>query len=211
LLCSFIFFLCGLRQCHNGFHYSLGISKKSTEHFLFLLSLIMLCSMHAVKYNHLQHHKHCLDEHDIEGKSARMKWWRAILYGPLFPIQLNINALKNGNRQTVQWVIAENILITLIIVSAIFIENNIFRFHIIAMLIGECLTAFFAVWTVHHDCDHETHFSRTQRGRFIPKIFYNMFYHTEHHLFPKVPTCHLPELAQRIENIIPEIKEKTVI
>ena len=38
-----------------------------------------------------------------------------------------------------------------------------------------------------------------------------MFYHTEHHLFPKVPTCHLPELAERIDKVMPEIKDKTVL
>ncbi|MBK8345469.1 MAG: fatty acid desaturase [Bacteroidetes bacterium] len=38
-----------------------------------------------------------------------------------------------------------------------------------------------------------------------------MFYHTEHHLFPKVPTCHLPQLAARIDEVIPEIKNKTVL
>ena len=79
------------------------------------------------------------------------------------------------------------------------------------MIIGECCTSFFAVWTVHHDCEPESVYSRTVRGRWKSILFYNMFYHTEHHLFPKVPTCHLPELAKRIDDVIPEIKTKSVL
>jgi fatty acid desaturase len=166
--------------------------------------------MHAVKYNHLQHHKHCLGKDDVEGSSARMKWWQAILLGPLFPVKLNTNAFRNGNNSLKRWVISENIFVFIFIGISFWSGNNILIFHTCAMLAGECLTAFFAVWTVHHDCDNDTHFSGTQRGKFIPKMFYNMFYHTEHHLFPKVPTCHLPELAKRIEKEIPEISLKKV-
>jgi fatty acid desaturase len=67
------------------------------------------------------------------------------------------------------------------------------------------------VWTVHHDCEPESVYSRTVRGRWKSILFYNMFYHTEHHLFPKVPTCHLPDLAKRIDDVIPEIKTKSVL
>ena len=35
-----------------------------------------------------------------------------------------------------------------------------------------------------------------------------MFYHLEHHLFPAVPTIKLPELAKRIDEVLPEIEKK---
>jgi fatty acid desaturase len=31
-----------------------------------------------------------------------------------------------------------------------------------------------------------------------------MFFHVEHHLFPAVPTCHLPQLARRLDEAAPE-------
>ena len=31
LACSFIFFLCGLRQVHNAYHYAVGITKQVIE------------------------------------------------------------------------------------------------------------------------------------------------------------------------------------
>jgi len=66
------------------------------------------------------------------------------------------------------------------------------------MLVGECFVGFFAVWTVHHHCDERVPF-RTLRSRWLNRAFYNMFLHTEHHLFPAVPTCRLRTLARRID------------
>src|SRR5437879_926183 len=69
---SFMFFLTGLRQVHNAQHYALGISRRATEGVMFALSVFMLSSMHAIQATHLHHHRHCLDDHDIEAQSARM-------------------------------------------------------------------------------------------------------------------------------------------
>jgi fatty acid desaturase len=77
------------------------------------------------------------------------------------------------------------------------------------MLAGECLTAFFAVWTVHHDCQ-ENDLARTQRGRWINRLCYSMFFHAEHHLFPAVPTCHLEALARRLDEAT-RLENKLVI
>ena len=78
------------------------------------------------------------------------------------------------------------------------------------MAIGQCGTACFAVWTVHHDCDRHHYIARTQRTWWKNFISYNMFFHTEHHLFPTVPTCHLPELARRLDQAAPELATKQV-
>ena len=63
---------------------------------MLVLSALMLGSMHAVQFNHLRHHKHCLDEHDVEGMSARMPAWLALLTGPWFPILLHATALRHS-------------------------------------------------------------------------------------------------------------------
>ena len=57
---------------------------------------------------------------------------------------------------------------------------------------------FLTVWTVHHGCDEHVPY-RTLRNRLLNRAFCNMFLHTEHHLFPAVPTCHLYRLAKRID------------
>ena len=76
------------------------------------------------------------------------------------------------------------------------------------MVIGEFLMTFFAVWTVHHDTEEHPEFARTQRGSWKNKITFSMFYHLEHHLFPAVPTIKLPELAKRIDEVLPELEKK---
>jgi len=212
LFCSFAFFLTGLRQSHNAQHYAVGISKRATDWFLFFISAMMMASMHAVKYNHLVHHKSPLDDDDVEAMSARMKWWRALLAGPYFIMMLHTNALQKGNKTYRQWIWLE-LSVHLVILFTTFVLLDLYwlKYHVTVMMAGECFTSFFAVWTVHHDCDETYLFARTVRGKLKGGLFYNMFYHMEHHLFPKVPTCHLPELAKRIDQVLPEIKTKTVL
>lgn len=35
---------------------------------------------------------------------------------------------------------------------------------------------------------------------------FHMFFHVEHHLYPRVPTCHLPRLAARLDRAAPELQ-----
>ena len=88
---SFVFFLTGLRVVHGAYHYTLGLTRAGCEWVMFVLSIFMLGSMHAVQINHLQHHKHCMDDEDVEAMSARMSAWKAILVGPAFPVLLHAN------------------------------------------------------------------------------------------------------------------------
>jgi fatty acid desaturase len=90
------------------------------------------------------------------------------------------------------------------------LEIPALRYHAMAMAVGQCLTAFFAVWTVHHHCDRSQYIARTLRSRVKNMVTFNMFLHVEHHLFPRVPTCHLPQLSTRIDQAAPDLKQKMV-
>ncbi len=98
--CSFFFFLTGLRLVHNAFHTALGFSRRTTDIILWIMSLVMLGSMHAVQFNHLRHHKLNLGEGDVEGRSAEMPAWRALLYGPVFPILLHVTRSSIRQQKT---------------------------------------------------------------------------------------------------------------
>lgn len=207
LLCSFAFFLCGLRLVHNGYHFALGLPRRATEAVLFAMSLLMLGSMHAVQWNHLRHHQHCLGEEDVEALSARMSGWRAIALGPLFPVLLHTTALRLGGPRVRAWVLAELAANALLVAGALaFSPPAWLLYHLGAMGLGHCLTAFFAVWTVHHGCDGQLVVARTLRGRWKNLVSYHMFRHLEHHLFPAVPTCHLGQLSERLDAAAPELK-----
>jgi fatty acid desaturase len=202
---SFMFFLVGLRQVHNAYHYALGLGRGASDWVMFALSGLMLGSMHAVQINHLEHHKHCLTQEDVEGSSARMPAWKAILVGPLFPARLHVNAWRKARGASLHWIILELMVTVAVVSAAIVVPSAWLRYHVLVMAVGQCLTSFFAVWTVHHDCEQPGPFARTLRGLLKNGATYNMFFHVEHHLFPAVPTCHLPELAERLDRAAPEL------
>lgn len=211
-VCSFYVFLTGLRLSHGAQHYSIGTPRVSQDIALLILSVLMLCSMHAVQVSHMHHHRHCLDDDDAEGSTARLRWWQAILIGPLFLLRLHITAWRLGSRSQRTWIIAELLGLQLVILLAASAAlAHALQWHVAAMLVGESLTGFFAVWTVHHGCDSTGLFARTQRGRWINRLCYSMFYHAEHHLFPLVPTCHVSRLAARLDTATPDLAWKQVI
>lgn len=212
LVASFMLFLTGLRQVHNAHHYALGLGRHATEWFLFIMSVVMLGAMHAVQFNHLRHHRLCMAEGDAEAASARLRGWQAFAIGPYFPLLLHWTALRLGKRRTRLWIAGE-LAANLMWIAVVFawLDLTMLRYHVLAMAAGQCLTAFFAVWTVHHDSDGHAYPARTQRGRLTNFLSYHMFLHVEHHLFPQVPTCHLPVLARRIDSVAPELTRAMVM
>ncbi len=197
---AFYFFLTSLRLSHNAFHYALGLPRGLTDAVMFLQSGLMLGSLHAVQHTHLLHHRACLTDEDVEGEVARQSALAALLKGPLFPLRIHYHALRFARGARRRWIQAE-LLLNGLVVAAVFwgSHSEALRWHVVLMLVGYSLSAFFAVWTVHRDSPEGGFPARTLRGRVKSVLFYNMFYHLEHHWFPAVPTCHLPELARRLD------------
>jgi fatty acid desaturase len=210
LALSFVFFLTGLRLNHGGCHYAIGLRRRPTDIVLLTLSVLMLGSMHAVRWNHLRHHRHCLAADDIEAMGARRSGWGAILLGPYFPLRLHLAALHGATPKERRWIAAElaaNLLWLPLLIGPL--ASGIWRYHLLAMALGQSLTAFFAVWTVHHDCPPGV-VARTIRSRLKSAITFDMFYHLEHHLYPAVPTAHLHLLAARLDAAQPDMRRLTV-
>lgn len=205
---SGFFFLTGLRQVHNGFHNSLGTNKFLTWLSLYINSILMVSSIHAIKFNHIRHHKYCLTDKDYEGKSAGMTWYGAILYGPIHMFLIHKVTLQIGSKKYVQNVLLELVSIIIVVSLVVYFRIDFLLYHILVMIVGEFLMAFFAVWTVHHHTEENPNFARTQRKGWKNKITFSMFYHLEHHLFPAIPTIKLQELADRIDQAIPELEKK---
>jgi fatty acid desaturase len=205
LIASFVFFLTGLRVVHGAFHYTLGLPRQATDFVMFVFSLTMLGSMHAVQWNHLRHHRHCLAEGDIEAMGARCSAWGALLLGPRFPLRLHRAALAGAQGTKRRWMVAElggNLAVAALVLGVLVPEA--LGYHLLMMMVGQCMTAFFAVWTVHHRCSRAGPLARTVRNRFRAAVTFSMFYHLEHHLFPQVPTARLHILARRIDAADPK-------
>jgi fatty acid desaturase len=214
LFCSFYLFLTGLRQVHNAFHYAVGISRRGCDLMMFGLSVVMTGSMHAVQINHLHHHRHCLSDEDVEGFTAKLKWWQAMFAGPYFFWRLHRFALQTAKPNQMRWIKAELIANVvwygIVFGVALPLGQWWLALFVVTMWAGQCGTGFFAVWTVHHDCDAEEELARTQRGWLKNFISYQMFHHVEHHLFPAVPTCNWPRLGKRLDEAIPKVRDKHV-
>jgi beta-carotene hydroxylase len=208
---SAVMFMAGLRQAHDSFHLTLPLPRWATEWFLFGLSVVMVVPLHAVKFNHLRHHARPLEPDDIEGACARMPGWLAVLAGPLFTARMLCDAMRRADNGLRTWVGLELTAVAAVLTAGLWIDWLWLRYHLLAMLLGNCLTGFFAVWLVHHDCAPAGLFARTQRGWLVNALTFNLFYHLEHHLFPAVPACRLPELAERIDAVLPGAREQPVL
>jgi fatty acid desaturase len=204
LPCSAIFFLTALRQAHDSYHASIGVPRRWLDFVLLMLTAGMLCATHAIRHTHLVHHRHPLGQGDEEGGWARQPAWRALALGVLFSIRTHAQALRTGSRRTRAWVWVELLLIAAIVLAAAASDQAWLRYHVSAMIISNALVGFFAVWSVHHGCDADDVFARTERRPWVNRLTVNLLYHVEHHLYPAVPANHLPALARRLDRAAPE-------
>ncbi len=199
---SFMFFLCGLRLNHEAIHGNLGLSRTGDSLVMHGLSFLMGASNHAVAYGHMVHHKHAMGPGDFEGRCGHMSFSEVLRYGPRFPYDINREAWTHGphrlrRRMVVDWALNGLLLgMTLVSGSAVLI------LHVLAMIVAQCLTALFAVWITHQSASETGVIARSQRG-ILARLAYLMFYHREHHLFPKVPVHRLPDLAMRLDQSVP--------
>lgn len=205
LPCSFMFFLTALRLNHEAIHGHLGFTPRGHRLVMHWLSALMLGSNNAVAFNHLQHHRHNGTPADVEGKCGRMRWWQVLAYGPLFPIEMHADAWARGGAALRRYMLVDGASNLAIGGVATALGGPVLIYHLIAVMIAQSMTAFFAVWITHHDCDDDGLGARTQRSRLINFVTYNMFFHLEHHLFPAVPVKHLARLAARMDAAVPDI------
>jgi len=202
LLASFMFFLCALRLNHEAIHGNLGLSRRGDGWVMHVLSAVMLGSNHADAYCHLKHHADPMGPGDCEGHCARMPALDVLRYGPRFPVDLNLAALRSGSRYWRARVLRDWVGVSVFVAVCALVGTDWALMHLAAMALGQCLTAFFAVWITHQGTEASGIAGRSQRG-LLARAAYLMFYHREHHLFPNVPVSRLPRLAQRLDREVP--------
>lgn len=205
---SFMFFLTALRLNHEAIHHNLGFRARGHRVVLHGLSALMLGSNNAVAHNHLHHHGRVGKPDDLEGKCGRMSGWKVLLFGPVFPVEMHLAAWRRGGPALRRRMRIDGALSVALVALALATQAPLLVYHLALMLAAQCLTAFFAVWITHHDCEDEGLIARTQRSPLINRLTYNMFFHLEHHLFPSVPVRRLDRLAARLDAAVPAIAER---
>lgn len=201
LASAFMFFLCALRLNHEAIHGNLGLSRRGDFAVLHGLSLLMLGSNHAVAHGHMLHHRHAMGPEDFEGKCGDMSLGEVLVYGPRFPVDI-IRAAWTGAKPAARRRIALDLALNAVLAVLALVWGGVLLMHFAAMLVAQCLTALFAVWITHRGTREKGLVARSQRG-ILARAAYLMFYHREHHLFPRVPVHRLPVLAERLDRGMP--------
>ncbi|MGE6795983.1 fatty acid desaturase family protein [Psychrobacter okhotskensis] len=216
---SYLFFAAAFRQAHDGYHHSLGTGKRTTTAILLLLSVLLMTSLHSIRATHMAHHRDPLGDSDIEGSLANVSWWQALLSGVTYRLDIYRQGLRLSSRRNrrMAWLefglIASIIMVALVLtaftVSAPAMLAQILMYHILTMMLANASVGIIAVWGVHHDCDETI--ARTERNPLVNLLTFNLLYHVEHHLFPAVPSNHLPELAKRLDAAAPHLTKAHVL
>lgn len=218
---SYLFFAAAFRQAHDGYHHSLGTGKRTTTGILLLLSVLLITSLHSIRATHMEHHRNPLGDSDIEGSLAKVSWWQAMLGGVTYRLSIYRQGLRLSSRRNQRIAYLEFGLIALVIatalvlsvfpiaVPAIAMSAQVLMYHILTMMLANASVGIIAVWGVHHDCDETV--ARTERNLLVNFLTFNLLYHVEHHLFPAVPSNHLPQLSKRLDAAAPHLTEARVL
>lgn len=200
----FLVFVAVVTVTHDVVHGSLGLNRLQTDWALFALGAVLLESGHAYRLTHNQHHRVFPGEDDPEGGPARMTFWGAVLCGPLFLPRLWWWAFRRSKKDAVQrrWLLAEAAWAVVVSLAAVLLWpwTPAVLVYVALAVVGSWS---YSLLTVHlpHRGYGETPLTQTHtlRGTIIPALFLELTYHLEHHLYPQVPSHHLPKLSQRLE------------
>lgn len=194
-----LFFTAGLRLTHDLYHRNLGLGRRSSDWLLFGLSVLLGGALHAIEYTHLQHHRHCLAEDDLEGRIGHLGFWQALWRSPVYPVLIHLHTLRHGSRRQRHWIKVELVAVTLVQALIWTSAGTALQDVSLALLLANAAVPMVGIWSVHRDTAQQRHRSRSIRRRWLDGPTFNMLYHQEHHRFPAVPACRLPELARRID------------
>ncbi|NNE96313.1 MAG: fatty acid desaturase [Acidimicrobiales bacterium] len=204
----FFVFVTVVTATHDVVHRSLGLSRRATDWWLFILGGLLGASGHSYRATHLRHHAVFPGPDDPEGHPARMTFWQSVLQGPVFLAKLWVWSYRRANDGGAKaWLLAEASVAPLaLIIGFTLWPQSIWpsSFGLLAYVVMVINGAWvFPLMTVHlpHRGYGETPLTQTHtvRDPIISRLFLELTYHLEHHLFPSVPTHNLAELAKRLE------------
>ena len=199
VVATLVMFMMGLRVTHNAFHRNLGISRRAGDLVMFGLSVLLGGSMHAIRYTHLRHHHDCLGKEDVEGHIAHLDFFNAVVRSPLYPLQIHWVALRDGSAREKRWIALELAAAALLHTAIWLGDSSTLKLMVLSLYFANASAPMVGIWAVHRSCEKGLFGARTSRSPVLNALTVSLFNHLEHHLYPAVPTCHLPMLATRLD------------
>src|SRR4051812_30749615 len=96
------------------------------------------------------------------------------------------------------WLVAEALMLPLALVAGM--RCTPVLVYAVLAIGGGWLYPLLTVRLPHaHPGNEPVYQARTVRGRIVPRLLLEQTYHLEHHLYPRVPSHKLPELARRLD------------
>ena len=205
----FLVFVAVVTVTHDVVHGSLGLSRRQTEWALFALGAVLLESGHAYRATHLRHHRVFPGPDDPEGDPSRISLFQAVLWGPLFLPRLWCwsYARTRGKPGSAlrRWLVVEAAWAVAVPVAGLWLwpRTPAVLMYAALAVVGSWVYPLLTVHLPHRDYgDTPLSQTRTLRGRIVPALFLELTYHLEHHLYPEVPSHHLPELSRRLDPLL---------
>lgn len=201
---------------HEGMHYTLFSSRAANRWMSVLFGIPLLISFTAYQVMHLRHHQFLGDSRDPDDyenytrdpeKLWRMHYGRLLFGAFLYLLLIPVLAWKHGSRTDRCRLLSEYILLAVAWITVVLIvpgEALAWCWGLPVILVGYMTNV--RGFTQHGITDAHDPFlaSRTVRPhRCVEFCLLNENYHLEHHLFPEVPSYHLPQLHQLIEPRLP--------
>lgn len=199
VLSTLVMFMMGLRITHNAFHRTLGISHVAGDLVMLALSVLLGGAMHAIEYTHLRHHRNCLAGDDVEGHIAHLGFASAVLHSPVYPLQIHWVAMCHGSLRQKRWIALELVLVAGLHTAIWLGSSDTLKWMALSLYFANASAPLVGIWAVHRGCEHGPFRARTSRSKILNTLTVNLFNHLEHHLYPAVPTCHLPTLVRRLD------------
>jgi fatty acid desaturase len=177
---------------HELAHGALGLPRRHNEVVLALAGVCMMTSGHGLRLMHLRHHAQPLADRDLEGRSARMPAWRALLAAPWLSGLLVVTAWRTATARDRRWQRAEYLVLAALAIIVLATGPRALQRYLVVGVTAQLLAPFWAGHLPHRTPAWLLGVARVL-ARAGSMTMRTLVVHDAHHRRPKLPTHALVE------------------